>query len=59
MKSQSKSIEPDAVQQETWYAVLNSNGYITYCSKSRSDAEEIANVSDEVIPLVRAVVKSV
>lgn len=59
MKSQSKSIEHNPNTTETWYAVLNSNGYITYISRSESDAREIAEIHDEVIPLVRANVKSV
>lgn len=59
MKSQSKSIECDANTMETWYAVLNSSGYITYTSRNESDALEIAGIYDEVIPLVRANIKSV
>lgn len=59
MKSQSKSIEHNPNTTETWYAVLNSSGYITYISRSESDAREIAGMYDEVIPLVRGNIKSV
>ena len=39
------------IMEDIWYAVLSENGYITYTSRSQSDAEETANTTDDVIIL--------
>ena len=39
------------IMEDIWYAVLSENGYITYTSRSPSDAEEMANPTDDVIIL--------
>lgn len=39
------------IMEDIWYAVLSESGYITYTSRSQSDAEEMANPSDDVIIL--------
>lgn len=39
------------IMEDIWYAVLSESGYITYTSRSQSDAEETANTTDDVIIL--------
>lgn len=39
------------IAEDIWYAVLSENGYITYTSRDRTDAEEMANPNDDVIIL--------
>lgn len=39
------------IMEDIWYAVLSENGYITYTSRSQTDAEEMANLTDDVIIL--------
>jgi len=39
------------IAEDIWYAVLSESGYITYTSRSKVDAEEMANPNDDVIIL--------
>lgn len=39
------------LMEDIWYAVLSESGYITYTSRSQTDAEEMANPTDDVIVL--------
>ncbi len=39
------------LMEDIWYAVLSESGYITYTSRSQTDAEEMANFTDDVIVL--------
>lgn len=39
------------IMEDIWYAVLSESGYITYTSRSQTDAEEMANLTDDVIIL--------
>lgn len=39
------------VQADVWYGVLTPQGYISYTTRSLRDAEEIANLFDDVIVL--------
>ena len=41
------------IAEDIWYAVLSESGHITYTSRSKVDAEEMANPTDDVIVLSR------
>lgn len=44
-------MDKNQIAENIWYAVLSESGYITYTSRSQSDAEEMANPNDDVIIL--------
>lgn len=47
-------MDKNQIAENIWYAVLSESGYITYTSRSQSDAEEMANPNDDDVIILNS-----